>query len=388
MFDNYTFNVNLKIIDKDEEKVYILNNSNFSEVVLPKVLYDQLKSISPYINYNSLFMYLNKETLKILLENNIVIPSGFNNIFKYGLLNEKKGINNISKSLSILEFEERRKWSIIGINVYSNNDEGDILMNPGTNIIRKCMQMYDNAYKKKFIIDTNRKRILKSKDVLPYDLGDILINNNYETIQNLDDKITFICENIYSLNMVPIFIAGGHDISYYLIKNVVNITDKDINIVHFDSHTDRYDDSNIISRGNFMSHVAKLKNVKEIKHIGIREFETKNDSISFDNIISSYELYKNLDTEVSFSSNDLPVYITFDADIFDPILAPEVNYPVMGGPHFYDVFRAFEDICSKYKVIGADFVECFENNKKYNYTASLVSNIITLLLNEGKTIYE
>ncbi|MDJ1110517.1 arginase family protein [Macrococcus caseolyticus] len=388
MYDNYTLNSNLIITNKDEDNVCIFNNSNFSEVIIPSILFDILTNLSPSINHDTLFSHINNETFISLLSNNIIIPTGSHNIFKFGLLNEKKGISSLSKPLSILEFEDPRKWGIIGIDTYSNNDNGDLLMKPATNIIRKCLKMYEKADTKEFIIDTNRKKILKSKEVLPYDLGDILINNNYENIQNLNDKIAFICETLFSLKMVPIFLGGGHDISYYLIKNIISSTGKDINVIHFDAHTDRYDNSNNITRGNFMNHVANLEQVKEIKHIGIREFETKNNTISFNNIITSFELYLKNYNEVSFTSNDLPIYITFDADIFDPILAREVNYPVMGGPHYYDIFTIFEYICSRYNVIGADFVECFENNEKYNYTASLISNMITLLLNEGRTLYE
>lgn len=385
MTDNYIYNEYLTIIYINNIDVCLLSNETSKKIRIPKLLYDEI--IKSSNNVNPLFEYINPKTLILLLENNVFIPSKYKNIYKYGLLNTNVAIKGLGASLSTLKFESHRKWSIIGINTYSNNDLGHSLTQPGTNIIRKCLKLYENAKESKYIIDTNRKKTFQSKDVLPFDLGDLLINNHYETIEDLDSKISFIMKRLKKLKNTPIFIAGGHDISFYLIKNITSVSNQKINIIHFDAHTDKYNNDTQISRGNFMNHVLQLEHVQEVQHIGIREFESSNELYSFENIITSYDLHNN-NISISFNSNELPVYITFDADIFDPIYAKEVNYPVIGGANFYDILRIFENICDEYSVIGADFVECFENDQKYNYTASLISNFITLLLNEGKTIYE
>lgn len=386
MTNTYIFNKYLKLIHKNDKDVCLLNNENSKKIILPKLLYEEI--IKSSNNVNPLFEYINSNTLRLLFENNIIIPLKYKHLYRYGLLDTDVAIKGLATSLSTLKFEDYRKWSIIGINTYTNNDLGHSLIQPGTNIIRKCLKLYEHAKDNQYVIDTNRKKVFNSKEVAPFDLGDILIDNKYETIEDLNSKISFILKTLLEFKNTPIFIAGGHDISYYLIKNIINISNEKINIIHFDAHTDKYNSDAQISRGNFMNHVSKLEHVQEVQHIGIREFETSNEFFSFENIITSYELHNSNDISINFTSNELPLYITFDADILDPFFAQEVNYPVIGGPHFYDVLKIFEIICTKYSIIGADFVECFENDKKYNYTASLISNFITLLLNEGKTIYE
>ncbi len=158
-----------------------------------------------------------------------------------------------------------------------------------------------------------------------------------------------------------LLLGGEHLITYPILKAVKNRFG-DVQVVHFDAHCDLRDEY----EGQRLSHATVMKRVKElggseILQIGIRSGTRR----EFEELlpIDSPELL------AARLSRDMPVYVTFDMDVFDPSLVPGVTTPEPGGLSFNDVMEYFA-VFSGRNIVGADIVELSPD-----YDTTFVSSI-------------
>ncbi len=156
-------------------------------------------------------------------------------------------------------------------------------------------------------------------------------------------------------------LGGEHLLTYPVVKAMKNRFN-DIQLVHFDAHCDLRDEY----EGQKLSHATVMKRIKELGipelwQVGIRsgarqEFE------EFLPVYSPALLEARL-------NRDVPVYISFDMDVFDPSLVPGVTTPEPGGMMFKEVMEYFS-ILMGMNIVGADIVELAPD-----YDATFVSSI-------------
>lgn len=159
----------------------------------------------------------------------------------------------------------------------------------------------------------------------------------------------------------PLLLGGEHLVTYPILKGMQSLIPH-LQVVHFDAHCDLRDDY----EGQKLTHATVMKRVKEsieseILAIGIRS-GTKGE---FEELIA----IDSPETLASRLRRDLPVYVTFDLDVFDPSLAPGVTTPEPGGLFFDDVMRYFS-LLRGFDMVGADLVELSPD-----YDTTFVSSI-------------
>ena len=172
----------------------------------------------------------------------------------------------------------------------------------------------------------------------------------------------------------PLFFGGEHLVTYPIMQAARKHYGS-LQVVHFDAHCDLRDEY----EGQKFSHATVMKRVKELGQldmfqIGIRS-GTRREFEELDPIGSPALL-------ASVLKNDVPVYISFDLDVFDPSLCPGVTTPEPGGLTFNEVMAFFSTLKAM-KIVGADLVELspdYDHTFVSSVTAAKVAREIIMLL--------
>lgn len=218
------------------------------------------------------------------------------------------------------------------------------------------------------------------------DLGNIF----YCTGESCDlsyNKITNIISSISRKSCIPFVIGGDHSITYSIIKGLCESYTK-FDIIHFDAHAD-YKQSSLLSfydsiglellnHATVMNYCEKIDNVEKIIQLGVREyFDTTSKkivSISLDDMN-----YRN-DKYLDLVNRNNAVYLSFDIDYFDPIIAPGTASKLINGGLYNETFVSLSEILKNKKVIGIDLVEINPRLDDCNRTSQLAMNLVLYLL--------
>jgi agmatinase len=176
-----------------------------------------------------------------------------------------------------------------------------------------------------------------------------------------------------------ILVLGGEHLLTYPVLKVMKRHFQDIwkaiQVVHFDAHCDLRDEY----EGQKLSHATVMKRVKElggaeIFQVGIRS-GTKGEFEELVPIESPASLATRL-------NRNMPVYVSFDMDVFDPSLAAGVTTPEPGGLTFKEVMQYFS-VLAGMNIIGGDIVELapdYDTTFVSSISASKVAREMLMLL--------
>jgi len=178
--------------------------------------------------------------------------------------------------------------------------------------------------------------------------------------EKVPDEIEETAFDIISEGPALLSLGGDHFISYPLIKAHVRKHGGPIALLHFDAHSDTWEDENDrIDHGTMFWWATKqgLVDPATSVQIGLR---TQNpDTLGF-NIIDAPAVHsQSIEATIAATRKHLgssPVYLTFDIDCLDPSYAPGTGTPVCGGLTSHQamaILRGLQGI----NVIGMDIVE-------------------------------
>ena len=155
-------------------------------------------------------------------------------------------------------------------------------------------------------------------------------------------------------------LGGDHFITYPLLKAHAEKFGAPLSLLHFDAHSDTWEDRNDrIDHGTMFYWAAKygIVDPSTSMQIGLR---TENpDTMGF-NIIDAPRVHAiGIDSvigEIRKCLGDRPVYVTFDIDCLDPSCAPGTGTPVCGGLTTHQALSILRGLAG-INVIGMDVVE-------------------------------
>lgn len=164
-------------------------------------------------------------------------------------------------------------------------------------------------------------------------------------------------QNIIDANKIPIMIGGEHLVSLAPVKALSKKYD-DLNIIHFDAHTDLREDY----LGESLSHATVIRRIYDqvgdgkINQFCIRsglkeEFEWAKKHTHLEKFT-----YNTLESCVR-RLKDKPVYITIDLDVLDPAVFPGTGTPEPGGINFHHMMEIISILGRLDNVVGMDVVE-------------------------------
>jgi len=131
-------------------------------------------------------------------------------------------------------------------------------------------------------------------------------------------------------------------------------------LIHFDAHTDTYDNGSSYDHGTMFYHAPNegLISAKHSVQIGIRT-EYQQEGHGF-NVINAMEANDRSADDIVTRSRDIigdkPVYVTFDIDCLDPTFAPGTGTPVCGGLNSDKVLKILRGLAGV-NIVGMDVVE-------------------------------
>jgi agmatinase len=131
-------------------------------------------------------------------------------------------------------------------------------------------------------------------------------------------------------------------------------------LIHFDAHTDTYNNGSCYDHGTMFYHAPKEKLIDKDKSIqvGIRtNYKEKDHGFSVINAMQANDMsVEEITALIKARVGNTPVYLTFDIDCLDPAFAPGTGTPVCGGLTTDKVLRILRALVG-INLVGMDVVE-------------------------------
>ncbi len=151
-----------------------------------------------------------------------------------------------------------------------------------------------------------------------------------------------------------------------------------LTVVQVDAHADLRDTFD----GSRHSHACVMRRIHElgvrIVQVGIRSCSREEHRYAADNNLRVFwaPFAREMIPDILGACTD-DVYLTIDADGFDPSVMPSVGTPVPGGLGWYEALELFRALFREKNIVGMDFVEMLGDGSHCADTAAaLVSRLI------------
>jgi agmatinase len=157
----------------------------------------------------------------------------------------------------------------------------------------------------------------------------------------------------------PLTLGGDHFVSYPILQ-ALHERHGPLALIHFDAHSDTWDDAEgRIDHGTMFYHAAKT-GIVDVSHsiqVGMR---TLNPETHGYRVLDARWLHAN-DVDVCIAEirervGDRKCYVSFDIDFLDPAHAPGTGTPVVGGFTTHEALRLIRGLAGL-NIIGMDVVE-------------------------------
>jgi agmatinase len=219
----------------------------------------------------------------------------------------------------------------------------------------------------------------------------LLENIRVHDIGNVDlADATKKIREIRKSNRIPLVLSRAHLSSLYSLKGF-----DEVKLIVFDAHTDlhdRYLDKKIedidegaidekINDATWLRRFCDEKGRENVLLIGMRsDAADVTDYLRDFNYFTSNFVKKNLELvkeKIKEFTQNSNVYVSLDIDVFDPSIAPAVDYPEPDGIYFDHFKQLIRSVSGK--IIGADLVclKPIENNQVTEFLA--VKSIFEIL---------
>ena len=167
-------------------------------------------------------------------------------------------------------------------------------------------------------------------------------------------------EFVLKQNKIPILIGGEHTISlgsFLALKKKY----KKISFLQLDAHADLRDSYN----NEKYSHACVVKRIREynadVVQVGIRSLSKEEAELIRNNKLKIFFakdiIDKDISKEIIKSIEEKNVYVSIDADVFDPSIIYSVGTPEPGGLGWYQTLNIIKQIAKEKNIVGFDFVE-------------------------------
>ena len=155
-------------------------------------------------------------------------------------------------------------------------------------------------------------------------------------------------------------LGGDHFIAWPLLKAHAKKYGKPLSLLHFDAHSDTWqDEEGRVDHGTMFWHAAKEGLVDPAHSVQIGLRTTNDDTLGFNILDGPWVHEHGIDAVVRETKKhlgDRPVYLSFDIDCLDPSYAPGTGTPVCGGLTTHQAIQIIRGLIG-INLIGMDIVE-------------------------------
>ena len=195
---------------------------------------------------------------------------------------------------------------------------------------------------------------LDLEDAAVFDCGDLELS--FGGPERALGQIEEFAGQLYADHKIPCMIGGEHLVTLGSVRAAVKAY-PDLNIVHFDAHTDLRDDylGEPLSHATVMRRCYDLTGDNRLWQFGIRS----GDRAEFEWAKTHTQLTKfnfdGLDGAVA-ALRGKPVYFSIDLDVLDPSVFPGTGTPEAGGVSFLELLTAIRKV-GVLNLVGMDVNE-------------------------------
>jgi agmatinase len=202
------------------------------------------------------------------------------------------------------------------------------------------------------------------------DLGDNAIGDSAEEFLGIEKLVT----PIVNAGARPLIVGGDHAITYPILRAVAQHHGP-LNVLHFDAHSDLYDEF----EGNRLSHACPFARImeeglaKRLVQVGIRSVnahllaQTERFAVE----VHPMNAFRAERVPLHF---DGPTYLTFDLDALDPAFAPGVSHHEPGGLSVRQCLYIIQNL--RATLVGADIVEFNPRRDLHDMTAMVAAKLV------------
>jgi agmatinase len=226
----------------------------------------------------------------------------------------------------------------------------------GPRAMRESSQEYNHDLTEGFYYIDGDRTVLKGKHWV--DAGDVPVMPTVAAQTN--DKITEMVRKIRAKGAFPIILGGDHSLTFPVLRAL----DVPVTVIHFDAHLDTWNGApGNLDHASWVNRAAKLAQVKKVVQIGQRGLANDEEAMANARkahtfIITSEQIHRQgvewALAQVAPSEN---IYITFDVDVMDPMLAPGTGTLEPDGLSFAEIDALLKGVTAKGRLVGMDIVE-------------------------------
>ena len=155
-------------------------------------------------------------------------------------------------------------------------------------------------------------------------------------------------------------LGGDHFISYPLLKAHVQKHGGPLSLIHFDAHSDTWEDEHgRVDHGTMFWHAAREGLVDPAHSVQIGLRTTNDDTLGFNILDAPWVHEHGIEAVIERTRQivgERPVYLTFDIDCLDPSYAPGTGTPVCGGLTSHQAAAILRGLAG-INLLGMDLVE-------------------------------
>ncbi len=216
------------------------------------------------------------------------------------------------------------------------------------------------------------------------------MESNLSSPENMAKDIYKAAKQVLAMDKFMVALGGEHSISYGIAKAASEKYRK-LTVLQIDAHTDlrdRYE-------GTRFNHACVMRRIRELGintvQVGIRSLSLEEheyiDKNKVKNIFWAPFTRAQISSIIDACTEN--VYLTIDADGFDPGVIPATGTPVPGGLGWYESLELLRALFRKKNVIGLDFVELAskggeQDTRSEDAAATLVYRLIGYKFLSGK----
>jgi agmatinase len=211
------------------------------------------------------------------------------------------------------------------------------------------------------------------------DWGDLEVppGSAARTVELVADKV----RHIYQSGAAPLVLGGEHTITLGAVQAAFE-TYPDLEILQLDAHTDLREDY----LGEKLSHATVIKRIMDfipanrIHRFGVRA-GTREEIVGAGIEVPLGIVGGQRDIEKSLGriSDNIPLYVTIDLDVFDPSLVPGVGNPEPLGLTYREFIQVAR-LLSRCKLIGVDVVELAPHFDQTGVSSVVAASVVREML--------
>ncbi len=218
------------------------------------------------------------------------------------------------------------------------------------------------------------------EDISIFDSGDIELPMGSSEMAL--DAISERTAEILKDGKLPFMLGGEHLVTLGTFREVYKKY-PEVQIFHFDAHTDLRDDYLGVS----LSHACVMRRCHDIvgdgqiHQFGIRSGERAEWTFAREGHTDLHPFtLDDVNSVIKSIAPDTPVYLTVDLDILDPSVFPGTGTPEAGGVTFEELRKALIYVCRGLNVVGCDVTELAPTLDASGVSTAVACKIIRELL--------